>query len=40
MRMLDAFPEEQQDFVASQLANSLKGVICQSDAAPGSGPAA
>ena len=30
LRILDAFPEEQQDFVASQLASSLKGVICQS----------
>lgn len=30
LRILDAFPEEQQDFVASQLAGSLKGVICQS----------
>ena len=30
LRMLDAFPEEQQDFVASQLASSLRGVICQS----------
>ncbi len=30
LRVLDAFPEEQQDFVASQLANSLRGVICQS----------
>jgi twitching motility protein PilT len=29
-RMLDSFPEEQQDFVASQLASSLRGVICQS----------
>jgi twitching motility protein PilT len=29
MRVLDAFPEDQQDFVSSQLANSLKGVICQ-----------
>jgi twitching motility protein PilT len=29
MRVLDAFPEEQQDFVASQLANCLQGVICQ-----------
>lgn len=30
LRILDAFPEEQQDFVASQLAGSLRGVICQS----------
>lgn len=30
LRILDAFPEEQQDFVASQLASSLRGVICQS----------
>ena len=30
MRMMDAFPEDQQDFVASQLANCLQGVICQS----------
>ena len=30
LRVMDAFPEEQQDFVASQLASSLKGVICQS----------
>lgn len=30
LRVLDAFPEEQQDFVASQLAGSLRGVICQS----------
>jgi twitching motility protein PilT len=30
MRIMDAFPEDQQDFVASQLANSLQGVICQS----------
>jgi twitching motility protein PilT len=30
LRILDAFPDEQQDFVASQLAGSLKGVICQS----------
>ena len=29
MRVMDAFPEEQQDFVASQLANCLQGVICQ-----------
>ncbi len=29
LRVLDAFPEEQQDFVASQMANSLRGVICQ-----------
>lgn len=29
MRVLDAFPEEQQDFVASQMANCLQGVICQ-----------
>ncbi len=30
LRMMDAFPEDQQDFVASQLANCLQGVICQS----------
>ncbi|MBL9133980.1 MAG: PilT/PilU family type 4a pilus ATPase [Verrucomicrobiaceae bacterium] len=30
LRILDAFPEEQQDFVASQLAGALRGVICQS----------
>ncbi|OYW78155.1 MAG: hypothetical protein B7Z37_00505 [Verrucomicrobia bacterium 12-59-8] len=30
MRVMDAFPEDQQDFVASQLANCLQGVICQS----------
>jgi twitching motility protein PilT len=30
LRILDAFPEEQQDFVGSQLASSLRGVICQS----------
>jgi len=30
LRIMDAFPEEQQDFVASQLASSLRGVICQS----------
>ena len=30
LRVMDAFPDEQQDFVASQLAGSLKGVICQS----------
>ena len=30
LRMLDAFPEEQQDFVASQLAGSLRAVVCQS----------
>lgn len=30
LRMLESFPEEQQDFVASQLAGSLRGVICQS----------
>lgn len=30
LRILDAFPDEQQDFVASQLAGSLRGVICQS----------
>jgi twitching motility protein PilT len=29
MRVLDAYPEDQQDFVASQLANCLQGVICQ-----------
>ena len=29
MRVMDAFPEDQQDFVASQLANCLQGVICQ-----------
>lgn len=29
LRILDAFPEDQQDFVASQLANCLRGVICQ-----------
>ncbi|WP_395743356.1 type IV pilus twitching motility protein PilT [Prosthecobacter sp.] len=29
MRVLDAFPEDQQDFVSSQLANCLQGVICQ-----------
>ncbi|OYW31686.1 MAG: hypothetical protein B7Z47_00295 [Chthoniobacter sp. 12-60-6] len=28
-RVLDAFPEDQQDFVSSQLGNCLKGVICQ-----------
>jgi twitching motility protein PilT len=30
LRIMDAFPEEQQEFVASQLASSLRGVICQS----------
>lgn len=30
LRILDAFPDEQQDFAASQLAGSLRGVICQS----------
>jgi twitching motility protein PilT len=30
LRIMDAFPEEQQEFVASQLAGSLRGVICQS----------
>lgn len=29
MRILDAYPEDQQDFVASQMANCLQGVICQ-----------
>ncbi len=28
-RIFDAFPEEQQDYVAAQLANCLKGVVCQ-----------
>lgn len=28
-RVFDAFPEEQQDYVAAQLANCLKGVVCQ-----------
>jgi twitching motility protein PilT len=30
LRIMDAFPEEQQEFVAAQLASSLRGVICQS----------
>ena len=28
-RIFDAFPEEQQDYVAAQLANCLKAVVCQ-----------
>jgi twitching motility protein PilT len=28
-RIFDAFPEEQQDYIAAQLASCLKGVICQ-----------
>lgn len=28
-RMLDAFPEERQRFVAAQIASSLQGVVCQ-----------
>jgi twitching motility protein PilT len=28
-RIFDAFPEEQQDYVAAQLANCLRGVVCQ-----------
>lgn len=28
-RIFDAFPAEQQDYVAAQLANSLKAVVCQ-----------
>ena len=28
-RIFDAFPEEQQDYVAAQLSNCLKAVICQ-----------
>ena len=28
-RIFDAFPEEQQDYVAAQLSNCLKAVVCQ-----------
>ena len=28
-RIFDAFPEEQQDYVAAQLSNCLRGVVCQ-----------
>ncbi len=28
-RIFDAFPEEQQDYVAAQLASCLRGVVCQ-----------
>jgi twitching motility protein PilT len=28
-RIFDAFPEEQQDYIGAQLANCLKGVVCQ-----------
>jgi twitching motility protein PilT len=28
-RIFDAFPEEQQDYVAAQLANCLRGIVCQ-----------
>jgi twitching motility protein PilT len=28
-RIFDAFPEEQQDYIAAQLASCLKGVVCQ-----------
>lgn len=28
-RIFDAFPEEQQDYVAAQLANCLRAVVCQ-----------
>ena len=28
-RIFDAFPEEQQDYLGSQLASCLQGVICQ-----------
>lgn len=28
-RIFDAFPDEQQDYIAAQLSNCLRGVICQ-----------
>ncbi len=28
-RIFDAFPDEQQDYVAAQLSNCLRGVVCQ-----------
>ena len=28
-RIFDAFPEEQQDYVGAQLANCLRGIVCQ-----------